>query len=202
MHYQLQELIMGKIKSVESLVNRIIEKVEAGDYDTGMLVHMVESIVVNRDKRIKLLEDRNRPRKFIMTEKKVSGALRDCIKTHGDITKQNISSAAKRIYRGCIELDTIPEPVVRADNPTIDIIRDKNTKHKLTVARNGNIRIKIAIGSPIAEANFIIDKFTQVAVDALELNKSTLRGSVKLGDTNNCIILYTDSKIEHHSFKY
>lgn len=97
---------MGKIKSVETTVKRIIAKVESGEYDPEILIHMVQSIVDNRDRRIKFLEKSSKTRTFTLTERKIAGALRNTIKTHGDITKQNIGSAAKRIYGTCLELET------------------------------------------------------------------------------------------------
>ncbi len=84
------------------------------------------------------------------------------------------------------------------------ITYDKNTVHKLTVARDGKVRIKIAIGASDEETHHIITGFTKVArlVKKAELLLGTLRGAVKLGDTRNTITLYTDSKKQYISFKY
>lgn len=197
---------MGKLKSIECTAKRIIEKIESGDYDPSIIEHMIGSIVKNRDQRIKILTDKMRPRKFVLTEKKVAGALRCCIKAHGDITKQNINSAAKRIYCGCVELESPPlPPIVRVDNPTVSVVYDKNSKHKLTVARDGNIRIKIAKNTKDDEGDYIIDSFTKIAKVALTLKQGTLRGDVKPGrpqETVSKITLYNDSKTQHFTYNY
>jgi len=193
---------MGKIKSVENTVLRIIGKVESGDYDEDILVHMVQSLVDNRDNRIKVLEKRERPQKFVISEKKIIGALRSCIKEHGDITKDNIGSATKRIYGTCLEIENPPTPVFINEEPTVTIVHDKNIVHKLTVAHDGNIRIKIARQADESEVIFISTVFVNVAREALALNKGTLRGSVKNNDMRRVITLYNDSKTEHYTFSY
>jgi len=43
----------GRLKSIESTVKRLIAKAEGGDYD--QLLHMVQSLVVGRDKKITYL---------------------------------------------------------------------------------------------------------------------------------------------------
>ncbi len=193
---------MGKLKSVESTVLRIIGKVESGDYDEATLIHMVQSIIDNRDRRIKHLEDKNRPREFIITERKITGALRNTIKEHGDITNKSIGSAAKRVYRSCIELENDPPETEKDPNASIIVIRDKNKTHKLTVASDGNIRIKIAIGTSNEDANRIIEGFVNVAVEAQQLNETTLRGKINLNKNHDSITLYTDSKNKHFTYKY
>lgn len=75
--------------------------VESGDYDVDIIQHMLDSLVTNRDKRIKELEKRIKPKEFNMTLKIVSGALRECINQHGPITTEWIGSAAKRVYGNC-----------------------------------------------------------------------------------------------------
>lgn len=78
--------------------------VKSGDYDPDTIQHMIDSIVVNRDKRIKQLEKNIRPKSFNMTLKVISGSMRDTIKNHGPITNDWIGSAAKRIYGNCQNL--------------------------------------------------------------------------------------------------
>jgi hypothetical protein len=95
---------MGKIKSTESTTKRIISMIESGDYDPDIIQHMIDSIVENRDRRIRCLEERVRERVFKMTLQVVTGSLQDCIKQHGPITKEFIGSAAKRIYGNCQNL--------------------------------------------------------------------------------------------------
>lgn len=37
-------------------------------------------------------------------QKNISGSLKDCIKQHGEITKQNMNSACKRIVRNLLNI--------------------------------------------------------------------------------------------------
>lgn len=97
---------MGKLKSIKSTTNRIITKIEAGDYDYDQIEHMITSLVKNRDKEITRLIDKMRPRVFNLTESKIAGAIITTIKAHGPITKTWVGSAAKRIYAECIELQS------------------------------------------------------------------------------------------------
>ncbi len=76
------------------------------------------------------------------------------------------------------------------------------TKHRLTVARDGQVRIKIAKDTLIPEAEHINKSLTKVAQQALELGAGTLRGAVKRGTKYNDIVLYTDSKKEHYKFHW
>ncbi len=195
------------LKSPQRTAERVIDMVEAGGYDPGIIAHMIESLIVGRDRRIKELEKRSKSRTFEMTVKRISGALRDTIKEHGDITPKLIGSAAKRIYGTCQQVENTVEPVApvgeRLENGNVTVIRDQNSTHKLTVARDGNIRIKLAIGSSNEESNAIIEFFTKVAVDAINLNKGTLRGKMKLGDIYTPfrgITMYNDSKSEKFNF--
>ncbi len=96
---------MSKIKSIKSTTNRIIKKVESGDYDVEQIEHMITALVKNRDRRIESLKDKSRPRVFNMNETKIAGAIRNTIDTHGPITKDWIASAAKRIYKECVDLE-------------------------------------------------------------------------------------------------
>ena len=193
---------MGKIKSTEHTTKRIISMVESGDYDVDTIQHMIDSLVENRDRRIRQLEKKARPKEFNMTLKTVSGALRETIRQHGPITPEWIGSAAKRIYGNCQQLATEPEPVVKTEAPTVNVVYDQNVTHKLTVARDGNIRIKIAKGSTDVVGDHIIEAFKKIAAKALKLNMGTLRGKVKKDDTHNKITLYTDSKKEFVTFDY
>ena len=76
--------------------------VESGDYKPEVITHMIESLVESRDRRIKHLQRKAKPKVFEMTQNKITGALRQCINDHGPITKEWIGSAAKRIYQGSI----------------------------------------------------------------------------------------------------
>lgn len=198
------------LKSPARTAQRIIAMVESGDYDPLIIEHMVESVVKNRDRRIKELENRSKPRTFDMTIKRISGALRDTIKEHGDITPNFIASAAKRIYGKCQQVENTVEPVApageRLENGNVTVVRDKTSTHKLTVARDGNIRIKIAIDAEIDESNQIIEGFIKVAVEAINLNKGTLRGKLKLNEIYNphCtgITLYNDNKSEQFNLNF
>jgi len=86
--------------------------------------------------------------------------------------------------------------------PPVTISYNQTNTHRLTVARDRSVRIKIAKGSSDEETNRIIEGFTNVANQALSLNVGSLRGAVKLNDKYNQIVLYTDSKKEHYGFCY
>lgn len=92
-------------KKTDNLARRIIEKIEAGTADHTMITGMLDSLVRERDNHIARLETRLKPRVFNMTMKIINGALKDCIKSHGPITKEWVGSASKRIYRSCIQVD-------------------------------------------------------------------------------------------------
>ena len=96
---------MSVRKKTDRLARRIVERIQDGTADHTMVTNMLDSLVKNRDKRIAQLERRNKPRVFTMTQKIITGALRDCIRNHGPITKEWIGSAAKRIYINCIRVD-------------------------------------------------------------------------------------------------
>jgi len=193
---------MGKIKSTEHTTKRIIAMVESGEYDPAVIQHMIDSIIVNRDQRIQQLKKKIQPKEFNMSIKIVTGALRACINDHGPISSKWIGSAAKRIYGNCQQAVNESIPVVRIDNPAVSVVYDQTTTHKLTVARDGNIRIKIAKGSSDAVGDYIIDALKKVAEKALELDMGTLRGSVDKSDLHNKITLYTNSKKEYVTFTY
>lgn len=95
-----------KTKSVKILAQRIYEKIREGSIDVDTVEHMLNSLVKNHTKRIGVLENKIIPRKFEITEKAVAGAIRDTIKAHGPITPTFIGSAAKRIYRNCLKVDS------------------------------------------------------------------------------------------------
>ena len=95
---------IGKLKSVDSTTRRIIAKVESGEFDFDMIEHMIHSIVVDREKVIQRLKDKNRPREFVMSERRIAGALRNTIREHGTITAELIGSASKRIMGQCTVL--------------------------------------------------------------------------------------------------
>ncbi len=94
----------GKVKSIESTTRRIIAKIENGEYDHDQIEHMIQSLIKNRDKVIVRLKDKSRPRELVLSQKMISGAIRDTINKHGSITKHTISSAAKRILGNCTVL--------------------------------------------------------------------------------------------------
>lgn len=87
----------GKVKSLESTARRIFQKVSAGEFDQEQVEHMIASLIKNRDNVIKNLKNQAKPRQLLLNEKVISGALRDTITHHGDITKHTIGSASKRI---------------------------------------------------------------------------------------------------------
>ena len=92
---------MPSMKSSERTTKRIIAMVESGDYDPDIIQHMVDSLIESRERKIRHLKKKAKPREFIMTTKIISGALKNCIRDHGPITKDWIGSAAKRIYGNC-----------------------------------------------------------------------------------------------------
>lgn len=93
-----------KNKSICKIVSRIQKRTGIDDEEATIIQHMIESIVENREKRIRYLENLVRPREFVLTKKDISGALRCCIHAHGPIVPNNIESATKRIYTQCIKL--------------------------------------------------------------------------------------------------
>jgi len=190
------------IKTVNSTTIRVIRMIESGDYDPSVINHMLESLVKTRDRRIKELVTKAKPRTFDLNLKSISGALRETIKSHGNITKENIGSAAKRIYGNCQNVIVENPMITKAEKPIITIMRDKTTTHKLTLASDGKVRIKIAIGTQEDEANKIIDAFTKIAHKASTMDTGTLRGRLKPTDRYNAITLYTDSKKEQHTFHF
>jgi hypothetical protein len=85
--------------------------------------------------------------------------------------------------------------------PQVDLIYGQTTKHRLTVCRDGSVRIKVAKDVSEDEASFIVTSFAKVAEQALKLNSSTLRGHVNKEDKFGTITLYTDSKKESYTYK-
>jgi len=94
----------SSVKSVKRTAERVIEMVNSGAYDPDIIEHMIGSLVTSRDRKIKHLQRKIKPRELYFTENIVSGALRECIKIHGPITKDFISSATKRIYNNCFRI--------------------------------------------------------------------------------------------------
>jgi hypothetical protein len=86
------------IKTTSRTAKRIIAMVESGNYDPDIIEHMLQSLVESRDRRIRHLEKKAKPREFVITPKAISGALRSCIRHHGPITKELVPSASKRLY--------------------------------------------------------------------------------------------------------
>ena len=95
---------IGKLKNIDSTTRRIIAKIESGEFEFDTIEHMIHSIVVDREKVIQRLKDKNRPREFVMSERRIAGALRETIHAHGIINKDLIGSAAKRIMGQCTVL--------------------------------------------------------------------------------------------------
>ena len=91
----------GKVKSIESTTRRIIARIESGEYDQERIQHMIQSLIKNRDQVIVNLKHQAKPRVLALSEGSISGALRDTINAHGTITRNHISSAAKRILGQC-----------------------------------------------------------------------------------------------------
>jgi len=190
------------LKSTKRTTERIIAMVESGDYDPAIIEHMVESVVKGRDRRIKKLETTSKDRVLVLDTKRISGALKSTIKEHGPITKNNISSAAKRIFGSLMQIITEPNQVVHQLGK-ISVTYDKNTTHRLTVAADGSVRIKVAKDTSEKDTKFIVDALTGVAKKAIKLDVGTLRGKVnKESIYKNNITLYTDSKKNSYIYVY
>lgn len=100
----------ANIKHIKSTTRRFIKLVESGRYKEEDLENMLGALVSSRDRVIKHLKKRAKPREFVLNERSIAGAVRDTINAHGDITKQQIGSAAKRIMAQCtrvIEADVV-----------------------------------------------------------------------------------------------
>lgn len=85
--------------------------------------------------------------------------------------------------------------------PSLDVLFNQTTVHRLTVTRDGNVRIKIAKGSSDKETTRIQNAFAKVAEQARTLNTGTLRGQMTKDDKHGTITLYTDSKKEYYTYK-
>jgi hypothetical protein len=91
----------------------------------------------------------------------------------------------------------------KQDNLNFVVYLTDSNKHRLTVAHDGNVRIKISRKSSPEESNKIYEGFVKVAKEANLLNCGTLRGHIKSGkDAYSTITLYTDSKKQNYTFKY
>jgi len=88
---------MSKLKSIKSVTQRIGNMASLSEDELTTIQHMIEAIVKNRDKVIRKQERKLKDRVIILSEKRVSGVIRDTIAAHGPITTQFISSASKRI---------------------------------------------------------------------------------------------------------
>lgn len=88
---------MSKIKGVERTVKRIGDMVELNEQQRTLVEAMLQSVVDNRDRRIRYLENRAASRSYAPTKQKITGALRSTINAHGPITPDLIESASKRI---------------------------------------------------------------------------------------------------------
>ena len=88
---------MSGRKSVKHVVERIALMGELNEAQVEVIRHMIESLIRNRDVLIDRLTVRAGAVENIITDKMIAGALRECITAHGDITKEWIGSAAKRV---------------------------------------------------------------------------------------------------------
>lgn len=91
----------GKIKSTESTKRRLGEKLKdkLSEDDFGLIFHMIDSLIISRDKTVEHLKhklERYKQPKLI-EEKSIMVALRETIRIHGPITRELIGSAAKRV---------------------------------------------------------------------------------------------------------
>jgi hypothetical protein len=82
--------------------------VESGDYDPEIIEHMIASQTRRYEKKIEHLKKQLRPQRFLMSERRIIGGLKNCIRDHGPITKDWIGSAAKRVYASCIDYNFSP----------------------------------------------------------------------------------------------
>ena len=93
-----------KMKSIDSVVRRIGNMAEFSEDDLAKVQHMIESVVKNRDKIIARQKTKMKDREVVISEKRVSGAIREAIRAHGPITPQLISSASKRIVGNIVQV--------------------------------------------------------------------------------------------------
>ena len=92
-------------KSIQRTVTRLQEKYSINDEDAIIMEHMLRSIVISRDRRIKYLTNRvtSLSNDWMPTQRKIVGSLRSCIREHGPITKDCIEIAAKRKLNNMVD---------------------------------------------------------------------------------------------------
>lgn len=114
-----------KHRKSETVAKRIIEHIQNSEKPTDelleMVTHMIDTSLENRDKTIRHLEHKAKliaeGKKVgvklhkeiqyvnvVLTPKRVSGALRNCIQSHGPIDNTWIGSATKRIIQNIYEV--------------------------------------------------------------------------------------------------
>jgi UDP-glucose 6-dehydrogenase len=103
---------MCKIKSIPRSVKRIQKKYNLTDGDAVLLEHMLESVTMNRDKRIESLNNKIKRlnKKIALLElnwkptlKKIKGSLKCSIANHGAITPEHIPSTSKTIFNQMLD---------------------------------------------------------------------------------------------------
>jgi hypothetical protein len=108
----------SKLKSVESKVARFLKRheLELTDDQHGELIHMIQSLLTNRDRVAKY--QANQIRKLIAMGnleyeskhlKAINGGLKQTITTYGPITTERVGSASKRILAALLNMKTQKE---------------------------------------------------------------------------------------------
>lgn len=95
-------------------------------------------------------------------------------------------------------------PVVTDMNAEPTVFYDATTQHRLTVRRDGSIRIKLAIGSTDAVGDEVIARLTVVArkalADSIQVG-STLRGKYEPTENGvHRITMYNNSKSKKYTY--
>lgn len=83
----------------------------------------------------------------------------------------------------------------------LTILYNKTVTHRITIARDHSVRIKIAIGTSLEDSHEVIKMFTKIAEQVLPLELKTMRGKL-CAEFNEveAITLYNDSKKEFIRF--
>lgn len=80
----------------------------------------------------------------------------------------------------------------------VDVTYDQNHCHRLTVTKDGAVRIKIAKGTADDLAEGIVEDLTAAAEYGHKLREGTLRGRVN--STDDHINLYTNKRKSHFTY--
>jgi len=96
------------LKHPRKVAERITKMVESGDYDLDTIEHMIASQTHRYERKIEHLKKQLRPQRFFMSERRIIGGLKNCIRDHGPITKDWVGSAAKRVYSSCVDYNLSP----------------------------------------------------------------------------------------------